>query len=201
MIIDISTHKFFDDITNFIISTVSITMTQEIYTAGTVSVYGANHCIGVTCKQNGLVINIYPYNILNAFFINSTWPSSFELTISQGEKPSPDAKMNLDVYERPVRAFSASMFINYYENQHDKVVQRYGDKRDRWPEDWRFARVLRGSFAHGGSLSMPENDRSVTWQTLTYSPRRDNGKKPYPTKDLWPGDLIYLLMDLDKHIP
>ena len=141
---------------------------------------------------------LYPSSMLNTFFRNNTWPSSFELITRQDEIPPPEATMGLGILEKPIYALGASMFVNYYEGHHSKVMQTYGKKTDFWPEDWRFARVIRGAFAHGGSLSM-QGDRRVSWQNLTYR-RRDNDKKPYPSNDLWPGDLIYLLMDLDRHI-
>ena len=44
----------------------------------------------------------------------------------------------------------------------------------------------------------PSQAAPVTWHGLTYTPA-DNGKKVLPM-DLWGGDLIYLLTDLDTHL-
>jgi hypothetical protein len=70
-----------------------------------------------------------------------------------------------------------------------------------WPADWNFAWSVRKAVAHKNEVYFRKQKHAaapVTWRGLTYAPA-DNGKKVLH-EDLWPADLIYLMMDLDTHL-
>jgi hypothetical protein len=192
-----SRDKCFDDIVNYLLTMIPLTLTAELYTQGFASRYAPNHQAGFDAKQVGKRLIIYPYTLLGEVF-----PSSWPTTLSMHEEPvqiSASAPLNLGVFEKPLVALGQSMIVNYFEREHLQIVTKYHQNRIHWPADWNFAWAVRNSAAHNNEVYFRTPSAApVTWRGLTYAPA-DNGRKVLYV-DLWPADLIYLLMDLDAHL-
>ena len=191
-----SRDKCFDDIVNYLLTMIPLTLTAELYTQGFASRYAPNHQAGFDAKQVGKRLIIYPYTLLGEVF-----PSSWPTTLSMHEEPvqiSASAPLNLGVFEKPLVALGQSMIVNYFERERPQIKAKYGGIK-HWPADWNFARVVRNSAAHNNEVFFRNsNEAPVTWHGLTYAPA-DNGRKVLHV-DLWPADLIYLMMELDTHL-
>jgi hypothetical protein len=191
-----SRDKCFDDIVNYLITMFPLILTAELYKQGHASPYAPNDRAALDAKQVGKRLIIYPYMLLGKVF-PSRWPTMLVVD----EDPvqiCASADLKLGVFERPLVALGQSMIVNYFERERPQIEAKYGGIK-RWPADWNFVRVVRNSAAHNNEIFFRDSkDALVTWHGLTYTPT-DNGRKVLHV-DLWPADLIYLLMDLDTHL-
>lgn len=174
---------------------ISLTLTHELYVAGTAGKYESDHVVQIDGKQVGQRLKIYPSNLLDQFFNNLVWPKQIRFD-EESITIEPSARLNLSLYERPLYAFSQTMFVNYFERHRPEIERIYGNDTNNWPNEWDFARVVRNSVSHNGCVNFRNLSASpVSWRGLTYSPS-ENGRKVL-FDDLWFGDLIYLMMDMD----
>lgn len=151
-IIDRTYHRFFDDCANFIICTVTIGLTSELYIQGTVTKYASNHKMVIDAKHVGRRLSFYPANIIDQFFKRASWPE--KILFEEAEKPIPsDANLKLSVFEKPLYAFGQAMFVNYFEKYRPNFETAFGADPYNWPSEWNFARVIRNSVAHGGCIN------------------------------------------------
>jgi hypothetical protein len=192
-----SRDKYFDDVANYLITLVSMTLAAELYVTGKAGRFAANHIVQLDAKQAGKRLMIYPYTLLNDVFA-LRWPTKLVFDEEPVEIP-PSKILKLDALERPLYALEQSMFVNYFERERPSIETKYGENTTAWPDDWNFARVVRNSVAHKNAVFFrnPCAD-PVSWRGLTYSPA-DNGRRVL-NGDLWAADLIYLMMDLDAHL-
>ncbi len=192
-----SQNNYFDDIANYLITLISITLTAELYIKGAADIYSPNHTVQLDAKQAGKRLSFYPYTLLNDIF-KLKWPTTL-LFEEKDVTIDPNAVLNLGPLEKPMYAFEQSMFVNYFERYRPEIETHYGNNTSGWPNDWNFGRVVRNSFVHGGVLDIRNPSAApVHWRGLTYSPA-DNGNKVM-NHDLWAADIIYLLMDMGSHI-
>ncbi|SRR5579885_1703902 len=198
MLIDRALHRYFDDVANYLICMISLTLTHELYIAGTARRYASNHMVQIDGKQVGRRIKFYPSSLLDQFFDNLVWPQQIQFD----EEPvtiDSSARLTLSVYERPLYAFAQAMFVNYFERHRPDVESAYGDNLSSWPSEWNFARVVRNSVAHNGCINFHNLSASpVSWRGLTYSP--SDNRRNVIFSDLWIADLIYLMMDMDARL-
>jgi hypothetical protein len=176
---------------------ISLTLTTELYVQGYASRYAPNHQVRLDAKQVSKTLVIYPHTLLDEVHADR-WPTKLFVEEAPVQIPA-SAKLNLGIFEIQFLAIERSMFINYFEHQRPQIEAKYSKQTTLWPRDWNFGRIVRNSFAHRDEVVMsnPKAD-PVTWHGLTYSPT-DNERKVLHV-DLWPADLIYLMMDLDTHL-
>ena len=178
------------------ITLISLTLAAELYIKGTAGKYSPNHTVRFDAKQAGKRLLFYPYTLLDDIF-QLKWPTILSFEEKNVTIP-PNAVLNLGALERPLSAFAQSMFVNYFERYRPDIETQYGENTTGWPQDWNFGRVVRNSFAHKGVVYFKNASAPpVQWRGLTYSPA-DNGRNVM-NQDLWPADLIYLMMDMDSH--
>jgi len=192
-----SRDNYFDDVANFVITLVSLTLAAELYVTGTAARYATNHRIQLDAKQAGRRLLIYPHTLLNEVFA-LRWPSKLSFEEERIHTPS-DAVLKLGALERPPYALEQSMYVNYFERQRPSLEAKYGENITGLPEDWNFARVVRNSVAHGNAVFFHNSRaKSVSWRGPTYAPT-DNRRRVM-NGELWAADLIYLMMDMDGHL-
>ena len=191
-----SQHNYFDDVANYLITLISLTLTAELYIKGAAGKYSSNHAVQLDAKQAGKRLRFYPYTLLDDIF-QLKWPTTLSFE-ERNVTIDPNAVLNLGALERPLYAFAQSMFVNYFGRYRPDIETQYGENTTGWPQDWNFGRVVRNSFAHKGVVYFKNASAPpVQWRGLTYSPA-DNGRNVM-NRDLWPADLIYLMMDMDSH--
>jgi hypothetical protein len=91
------------------------------------------------------------------------------------------------------------IFVEYYEAFADWLFKNIGHQ-DKWPEEWRFGRVVRNAISHGGLISFQRSkkERPVIWYNLTYS-ESDSGREIFGV-DLAVGDLLILLFEMNAQL-
>ena len=142
--------KCFDDIANYLITMISLTLTTELYRAGHASRYAPNHQARLDAKQVGKGLIIYPYTLLDEVFA-SRWPTTLSMYEEPVEVPA-SAIFSLGVFERPLVALEQSMFVNYFERERPQIEATYSTDTTRWPAEWNFARIVRNSAAHNNEV-------------------------------------------------
>ena len=145
-----SRDKCFDDIANYLITMISLTLTAELYVQGYASRYAPNHQVRLDAKQVGKGLILYPYTLLDQVFA-SRWPTTLVVDEEPVQIPA-SAIFNLGVFERPLVALGQSMIINYFERDRPQIEARYSTDPARWPADWNFARIVRNSVAHNNEV-------------------------------------------------
>jgi len=192
-----SRDKCFDDIANYLITMISLTLTTELYVQGYASRYAPNHRVVLDAKQVGKRMIISPHTLLDEVHANR-WPMTLVVEEELIQIPA-SAILNLGIFERQFLALERSMFVSYFERDRPQIEAKYSKDTTRWPGDWNFGRIVRNSAAHNDEVVF-NNLKAVpvTWHNLTYSPA-DNGRKILHV-DLWPADLMCLMMDLDSHL-
>lgn len=90
---------------------------------------------------------------------------------------------------------------NFFERHRTAIESRFGSNpHTDWPTVWNFARVVRNAMSHKGAIRIDNaNAPAVGWKGLSYS-YADNGRTILHV-DLWPGDLIDLIVELDRYVP
>lgn len=189
--------KYFDDVANYLITLVSLTLAAELYVTGKAARYAPSHRIQLDAKQAGKRMLINPHTLLDEVFA-LRWPAELTFDEEAVEIPT-SAILNLGALERPLYALEQSMFVNYFERERATIEETYEANTDAWPGEWNFARVVRNSVAHNNAVFFANPKAApVSWRDLTYSPA-DNGRRVL-NGDLWAADLIYLMIDLDAHL-
>lgn len=199
MIFDRATHYFFDDLVIYLFSMISFTLTHELYISGNAGIYEEQHRIMLTAKQHSKNLFFYPAKCLNPFFRQLLWPNQIDFTEQQSTQVPPYQALPLNIYERPSFAFLLSMFVNYYERYKTIIEIKFTQHHPNWPDEWNFGRIVRNALSHGGRINFENPNASpVYWNLLTYMPK-DNGRQIIHT-DLWPGDMIYLMRDMNSYL-
>ncbi len=142
-----SQHNYFDDIVNYLITLISVTLTAELYIRGSAGKYLSNHTLGLQTKQTGRWLRFYPYTLLDDFF-RSKWPTTLSFEEEEARIPPADAVLKLGMFEKPLLELTQLMFVNYFERRRPDIETQYGEDTTSWPQDWNFGRVVRNSFVH-----------------------------------------------------
>jgi hypothetical protein len=192
-----SQDKCFDDVANYLITFISLTLTIEMYRAERDHRYAPNHQAAIDAKQVGKRLVFYPHTLLDEMCAGR-WPTRVVVEEKPVQIPASQT-LPLGPLERPLFAFAQSMLINYFERECPQIEAKHGKDITRWPADWNFGRIVRNSVAHNNEVFFTNPHAApVTWRGLTYAPA-DNGRKVLHV-DLWHADLIYLMRDLDMHL-
>lgn len=85
-------------------------------------------------------------------------------------------------------------FISYYESNVDAMRAKHGTAR-HWPAVLTFGRIVRNSFAHGGTVNIIDA-ANATWNGVTLSDANNGERVLY--NHLSSGDLTLLMIDMDQ---
>ena len=105
--------------------------------------------------------------------------------------------VNLGSLDTFIIGLSQMMLVSYFEDRKDLIKQNFKVIKN-WPEVWQFARIVRNALSHGNKINIHDG-YSATWNGLTYS-EVQNGQTVI-NADLFPGDLIVLLRELEDSLP
>lgn len=198
MIIKRAQCHYFDDLATYIIAVVSTTLMFEIHKSENgASPYRKNDRMVLDAKQLPKRLKIYPYDLLDTFFKQDKWPQELRIEEEDVKLPPKSAVLGTGIFER-ILALYSSVLGNYYEKNIDVIRSKFGDDAQIWPTVWNFGRVVRNAFYHNNCIKIDNKNAKVSWKNLSYD-YSDNGKVILNT-DIWPADLIYLMIEMDKHL-
>ncbi|MGV1683472.1 hypothetical protein [Sphingopyxis sp. NJF-3] len=159
--------------------------TANVWPRDDTAIFGAMAC--------GLRLSIAPYEIADRM-VKNWWPDRLVFQCFADAAKPPTAKPHLGAIEHYLFGLSQAMLTSYFEDHRQSIEAAHGKKPGGWPAVWNFARVVRNALSHGGALDI-RNATSVQWRTLAYT-QADHGKAVIFT-DIWPGDLIMLMHEMD----
>jgi hypothetical protein len=185
---------YFYDLVVYLFSFQSFAHSVEIYNAGSAKTWPDDDVVLIDAKQANMRLTWAPAPLLQLVCANQK-PSIIEFT----EEPNPlsDAgNLALGAIDPLLFSFGQSLITNYYERYLDQIGDTFGKDMTNWPSVWNFGRVIRNAMSHGGRINIRNpNAAPVKWRGLSYS-SKENGRLILHT-DIWPGDLYYLLRDLE----
>lgn len=190
-----SAHGFFDDLVVYLVALQGFLHSTEIYNGGYARPWNADETGLMDAKQVGKRLEWVPAPLV-ATVCRNDWPEFLDLTETDADPIAPGAQLNLGAIGPLMFSFGQSTITNYYERYKDEIVQTWG-AYEHWPPIWSFGRVVRNAMSHGGKIVFKNQKASaVRWRDLIYSPE-DNGRLVLHG-DLWPGDIFYLLAEMEE---
>jgi hypothetical protein len=191
-----SDHNFFDNLATFLFSYSSAVLAFELFKNGSLD-KGSDHSVSLPAihSQTNLEFRI---NSLFEKDLGREWPGE----IAFEETPlttKPRWKKSLSPLAQVLRSLAYSMFIDYYERYFTSIGRDYPGGIKVWPKNWVFARIIRNTVYSGELINFRHPSiEKVDWKNLTIS-REDHGKTNLH-KIISEADLIYLMMDMDRHL-
>ncbi|MEA9913822.1 hypothetical protein VDG39_14055 [Xanthomonas campestris pv. raphani] len=193
-----SDERFFSDFMAYLISLLGVAMCLEAARSGSSSAYRVDDAISIGSRLSPARWIWKPNSAISDIGSNSL---PYELRLERQPylaDESPPGELPLGSLEAMLYCYGQALGANYFERNRARIQSRYGDQKN-WPDVWRFAVVVRNAMAHGGAVYFNRQDAPpVVWKSVTYSPT-DNGKRLLH-HDLWPGDLMDLILEMDQAI-
>lgn len=183
------THRFFDQIVAAQAATVAFIVTVVARQRADIFKGPLGGPISQSCYTTDEEIRFNPLEPLDV--ISGTHTEVNLMIEPGGTRPSP--------YPDPtgVQLLMGSLFehafITYFAKNEAAIRSRHGAKA-RWPGVLNFGRIVRNSFAHGGTLNITDNIPGQ-WRGLNYSSTVNGRRVLY--NDLSSGDLTLLMLEMD----
>lgn len=191
-----ASEAIFRPVATFMMATVGVAATTEAYTSGTADAWGVDDVALIDAHACDLRLAIRPSHIVREMARNS-WPTSIEFKCSELPPLDGTSELRLGVFGDYVFGLGQAMITTFFEDNRHKIEATYGALK-HWPGAWRFAKVVRDTLSHGGAVHF-RHPFEVRWKKLSYT-EADNGRRIVNT-DIWPGDLIILLREMEAAIP
>ncbi|WDM76418.1 hypothetical protein ACCQ13_05340 [Xanthomonas sp. NCPPB 1638] len=190
--------RFFSDFMAYLISLLGVAMCLEAARSGSSSAYRADDAISIGSRLSSTRWIWKPNSAISDLGSNFV---PYELRLERQPyvaDESPPGELPLGSVAAMLYCYGQALGTNYFERNRALIQSKYGEQKS-WPEVWRFAVVVRNAMAHGGAVYFKRPDAlPVKWRGVMYSPA-DNGKKLLH-HDLWPGDLMDLILEMDQAI-
>lgn len=195
MTIDAS-EAVFRPVATFMMATVGFAAAMEAYTSGTAHAWGLDDVALLDAHACDLRLEIKPSHIARQMAQN-WWPETIEFKCSPLPPLKETSELRLGAFGDYVFGLSQAMVTTFFEDHRPRIAATYGPLK-QWPGIWSFAKVIRDTLSHGGALDI-RHPLEVSWKKLSYS-QADNGKRII-NFDVWPGDLIILLKEMEASLP
>jgi hypothetical protein len=198
-----ASHSAFEDVFVLLVAIQSFAHAVEAYVEGQSAPWPNDDTVVLPSRQTGMMLTWSPAPVMHLIcrntkptviqFTETKTPPSAHPPIEAGRHPDGSQLGDIEPF---FSSLSKAMFTNYFERHKYRIVTSFPNRT--WPDVWNFGRVVRDAFSHNGRIKIKhERDSPVHWRGLTYA-QTDNGK--YLDLSLSPGDLIYLMLDMDASL-
>lgn len=194
-----SSCRYYRDFQTYLMALVGLAQMLEAAGTGTATPYRAGEAIKLGCATDSASWYWCPETTAFASAGNYvTLPMKIERISSNGSLVS--GPLQLGALVHLLEGFGQVLATSFFERNRAAIESKFGsDPNAAWPSVWNFARVVRNAMAHGGMISFTSPTApNVGWRGLAYS-TADNGRNILHT-DLWPGDLLDLIAEMDSHL-
>lgn len=182
-------------VATFLVSILAFAALAETYNNNGAKPWADDDYIVLDASAAGFRLNMLGRPI-SAAVVHNHWPT--EITIKLAAQPTPyDGTSQLGEIGPYLFSAMQGMFTAFYE-EHVAAIKAAHGSGASWPSVWKFGRVVRNALSHGGDLEIRQQT-AVSWQSLHYT-EVDHGKRVILV-DLWPGDLLLLLKDMQDALP
>lgn len=187
----------FRPVASFLVSLLGFASLAEIYNSSEkAKPWASDDYILLDASAAGLRLQILGLPIAVGI-VRNQWPTSIAINFEPQANPY-DGSSTLGEISPYIASAMQGMFTAFFEDNRSSVEAKHGKQPLDWPAVWNFGRVIRNALSHGGDLDI-RSPTSVTWKTLTYN-QADHGKTVILT-DLWPGDIIVLMKEMQDALP
>ena len=190
-------HTFFDNLVAFVASITAIGTAFDVQSGLPSKPFQANHFIVLEGKAEvtGCEFHIYTGSVLDELLANR-WPTAIRIDEYPITTAFPAYRTCLTGLQGVQASIITSTFIQYFENNLNRINTRFGNDRANWPDPWKFGRVVRNALAHGGRIYFKNpNSDTVHWRSLSYSPT-NNGRQLL-FKDITSVEIILLMEEME----
>lgn len=187
----------FRPIGTFIMAILGFAALTEVYNAGSASRWAPDDVALLDAHACGIRLEVAPAQLVASMTSNG-WPE--KITFRSAALPPLDEppQLKLGALEHFLFGLSQALLTSFYEDNRKSIEDAHGKSPDQWPEAWSFGRVVRNALSHGGRLEI-RRSLDVKWRRVSYT-QADHGRS-IVNKDLWPGDLIVLLTEMEAQLP
>lgn len=192
-------HKFFDQISTCLISTIGVLISLEAFHNQGRTTAPRDPKYYLTLIGNGKSFYWECFDAMIAV-MNDSWPTKLILH-EKVERASVNvsAKYTGTGLQKILAKNISFAFINYYESHIETIKHKHGNASDDWPIVWNFARVIRNALTHNNEIEIRnKSTKKVSWREYNYS-YEDNGRKVLFT-DLCFVEFILLMEDMDQYL-
>ena len=191
--------RFYDDVLTYVMAFIGLVHMIEVGSSGTSAPYAPSDTATFDCARSSASWVWCPREAVLDLASNAV-PARLRIERITHANGLPTGPLQLGAVAALLAGYGQVLATNYFERHRPQIEARFGnDPNSAWPGVWNFARVIRNAMSHKGMIHF-DNPKAtpVSWKGLEYSPR-DNGR-PVLHTDLWPGDLIDMLIEMDTHL-
>jgi hypothetical protein len=189
-------HRLHERLNTLLIVTSSIGIAAEAIKGAPVTLKPGEY-VTVECAQTDKEIRLPFVGPVEAA-IAGRIPDAIELDFLS-KSASPQHVVKTGGFAIVLASIVAPFLTDFYERHLDWLRKTCGDDPYKWPEVWNFARVVRNSVAHGGTIHFTnQNAAAVKWRDLRYGPS-DNGRTVL-FNDMSVGDFITLMFEMNDEL-
>lgn len=193
-----NTHRFFDELSTCLISTMGVCIAMEAYMNHGITTAPAEPKYYLSLDGDSVTFHWECFNAMQSV-MNDSWPEEIIFQENVTLKSNSAKKYENHGFKKLAATNISFAFIGYYESQIDSIKSRFGGGSESWPEVWNFARIVRNALSHNGQIHITNISASpVSWSSYTYS-YQNNGHAILFT-DLGFVEFILLMEDMDSHL-
>lgn len=194
------THDFFGEVATLLINLGSFNTATEAFTYSVTTIPHAwDHSLWLA----GRVVHAsFSVHELLHTVVRNAWPAELTLTFLPAITPpgtkSGGVRLRSDAIANLVVQLVGTAFLKYYERNAHRPKQAYFASQKLWPQDWRFAWLLRNAIAHGDKWKIDDPGFPETsWHGVKVSPS-DSGLPWFDLQRfIGGGDVLLLLEELN----
>lgn len=188
----------FIPIGTFLTSLMGFAALADIYhSAEPAGAWGPDHVMVLDAMSAGQRL-VCAAHELPKRLLRNWWPSEFVFKYTDLPPDLTDDKaITLGEIAPFLQGAMQAMFVSFYEDHVGVLKTKFGESHKGWPGSWRFGWVVRNALSHGGKAEI-RKDTSVSWKGLTFT--KADHMRPVILVDLWPGDLIMLMKDMQDEL-
>lgn len=187
----------FRPIGTFLMAILGFAALAEVYNSSSASRWAPDDTAILDAYACGLRLEVAPA-LLAASMTSNGWPEKISFRSSQLPPLTEPPKLRLGALEHFLFGLSQALLTSFYEDNRKAVEHVHGKSPAQWPAAWSFGRVVRNALSHGGRLNI-RGPLHVRWKRLSYT-QADHGRH-IVNGDVWPGDLIILLTEMEAQLP
>lgn len=187
----------FRPVSTFLTAILGFAALTEVYNSGSASRLALDDTAILDARACGLRLEVAPA-LLAASMTSNGWPERISFRSALLPPPDEPSQLKLGALEHFLFGLSQGLLTSFYEDNRKSVEGAYGKFSSGWPTAWSFGRVVRNALSHGGRLEI-RGPLHVNWKQLSYT-QADHGRRII-NSDIWPGDLIILLTEMEAQLP
>ncbi len=196
-------HDFFDEVATLFINLASLNTATEAFAHSITTIPATpDH----TLYLSGKVAHAsFPIHRLMHTVVANAWPTQLDLAFMSGiaapNTSSHGVQLQSNAMANMIVQLVGTAFLKYYERNADRLKQVFSPNPKCWPEEWRFAWLLRNAIAHGDKWLI--NDPKIpqtAWHGVSVAPSDTDQQWFNLQRFIGGGDVLLLMEELNTSL-